>query len=101
MITSTSTTGLPMGIKISPDEAHAIMEEILQELDITCYINDLGIWTNRTFDKHLELVDRVLQRITESNLKTNPLKCNWGVKQTDFLGYELTRITQDEPPPSN
>ena len=29
---------LPMGIKISPDEAQAIMEEILQGLGVTCYI---------------------------------------------------------------
>ena len=48
------------------------------------------IWTNGTFDEHLVLVDKVLQRITDNNLKTNPLKCNWGVKQTNFLGYEMT-----------
>ena len=51
---------LPMGMKINPDEAQAIMGEILQGLDVTCYINDLGIWTNGTFDEHFELVDRVL-----------------------------------------
>ena len=38
----------------------------------------------------MELVDRILQRITESNLKTNPLKCDWGAKQTNFLEYEMT-----------
>ena len=65
-------------------------EEILQGLDVTCYINDLGISINGTFDKDLKLVDKFLQRIAESNLQTNPLKCNWGVKQTDFLGYEMT-----------
>ena len=66
------------------------LEEIIQGLDITYYIDDLGIWTNGTFDEHLESVDKVLQRIIESNLKTNPLKCDWGVMQTDFLEYEMT-----------
>ena len=41
---------LPVGIKISPDEAQTIMEAILQGLDVTCYIDDLDIWTNGTFD---------------------------------------------------
>ena len=31
-----------------------------------------------------------MQQIAESNLKTNPLKCNWGVTETDFLEYEMT-----------
>ena len=35
-------------------------------------------------------MDKVLQRIAEINLKTNSLKYDWGVKQNDFLGYEIT-----------
>ena len=45
---------LPMGMKISSDEAQAIIKEILEGLDVTCYIDDLGIWTNGTFDEHLD-----------------------------------------------
>ena len=41
------------------------MEEILRGLDVTCYIDDLGIWTNGTFDEHLELVDNVMQRLAD------------------------------------
>ena len=74
-----------MRINISPDEAQAIMEEILQGSGVTCYINDLGIWTNGTFDEHLELVKKILHRIAESNLKTNPLKCNWESKKLTSL----------------
>ena len=40
----------------------------------------------------MEVADKAFQRIAESNLKTNPLKCDWGVKQTDFLEYEMTSI---------
>ena len=75
------------GQKLLSDET--IMEEILQGLDVTCYIDDLEIWTNGTFDEHLSLVDKVLQQIAESHLKTDPLKCDWGVKGTSFLGYEM------------
>ena len=58
----------------------------------------------------MELVDKVLQRIAVSNLNTNPLKKDWGVTHTDFLGYEMTH-TSSKPmkidallkmsPPSN
>ena len=37
---------LPMGMKFSLDEAQSIMEKILEGLDVTCYIDDIGIWTN-------------------------------------------------------
>ena len=54
------------------------MKEILvQGLDVTCNIDGLGIWTNGIFDEHLEVMDKVLQRLTSSNLKTTPLKCDW------------------------
>ena len=43
---------LPMGLKISPDIAQAIMEEVLQGLDVVVYIDDIGIWTNTTHDEY-------------------------------------------------
>ena len=50
-----------MGINISPDEAQATMEAMLQELDVsTCYFDDLGILINGNVDEHLRLVDRAL-----------------------------------------
>ena len=65
---------LPMGIKINPDKAQTNMEEILQGLNITCYIDYLGIGANGTIDEHLELVNKVIQMIAATILKTNPLK---------------------------
>ena len=59
---------LLMGIKISPNEAQAITEEIIQGSDVTCCIDDLGICSNGTFDEDLGLVNKVLQWIAESNL---------------------------------
>lgn len=72
------------GMKISPDEAYAIMEEIIQGLYVTCYIDNLGIWMNGAFDEHTEMVDKVLQKIATSNIKINSLKCDWGITHTDF-----------------
>ena len=53
---------LPMGVKISPDVAQAHMTEILQGIECAVYMDDVGIWTNSTFDEYLEAVEKVLQR---------------------------------------
>ena len=50
----------------------------------------LGIWTKVTFDDHLKVVDVVLSRLHTNNMKCNPLKCEWFVKETNFLGFWMT-----------
>ena len=82
---------LPMGVKISPDVAQRFMNDMLRGIpNCCCYIDDLGIWTNGTFDEHLKVVDLVLSRLHSNNMKCNPLKCEWFVKETDFLGFWMT-----------
>ena len=52
---------LPMGVKISPDVAQRFMVDMLQGIpNCCCYINDLRIWTDGTFEDHLSVVDLVL-----------------------------------------
>ena len=81
---------LPMGVKISPDVAQAIIMKVFHDVKVVCYIDDLGIWTNGTYEEHLQLIDTVLARLSENGLKCNPLKCAWCVQETDFLGYWMT-----------
>ena len=76
-----------MGVKVSPDVAQNLMEEILSGIDCSIYMDDVGIWTNRSFEEHLSIVEQVLQKLAENNLKCNPLDYSWAVKETDFLGY--------------
>ena len=63
--------------------------KILDGLDIEAYIDDLGICTKTSFNKHLSVVDQVLERLAENGMKYNPLKFKWAVKETDFLGYYM------------
>ena len=80
-----------MGVKISPDVAQQHMTEMLQGIPNTpWYIDDVGICTKRTFPEHLDVVDAVLERFSNNNLKWNPLKCDWAVQETDLLGFCIT-----------
>ena len=85
-----SYTRLPMGVKVSPDIAQAAMAKMLYGIDCSAYMDDVGIWSNGTFEQHLKIVDKVLERFQKNNMKCNPLKCEWAVKETDFLGFWMT-----------
>ena len=80
---------LPMGLKISPDVAQSIMEQILHALDVEVYIDDIGIFSN-SYEEHINKIDQVLKRVEDAGFKINPLKCEWAVTETEFLGYWLT-----------
>ncbi|KAG7350440.1 reverse transcriptase RNA-dependent DNA polymerase [Nitzschia inconspicua] len=82
---------LPMDICLSPDIAQDIMENVLQGLNenIEMYIDDIGCFSN-SWKSHIDLLSCVLTRLENAGCTINPIKCEWGVKETDFLGHWLT-----------
>lgn len=84
---------LPMGVHNSPDHAQEIMEGIfldLQDRGVEVFIDDIGIFTSSTLDDHFQLVREVLLRLEKNGFRCNPLKCEWAVQETDWLGYWFT-----------
>jgi len=83
---------VPQGLTQSPDWAQATVKEVLSNLLYECveaFIDDVGIF-NKTWDEHLQVIDRVLDRLQQNGYSVNPAKCEWGVKETDWLGHWLT-----------
>ena len=82
---------LPMGVKQSPDFCQEIMEDVLSDFSdhVEVYIDDIGIFSN-SWEEHVDILSKVLQLLQEKNFSINPSKCEWAVKETEWLGHWLT-----------
>ena len=82
---------LPMGICQSPDIAQEVMEKVVKDIcdDLEVYIDDIGIFSN-DWNDHMCILDKVCDRLQQKGFSVNPLKCEFGVKESDFLGHWLT-----------
>ena len=81
---------LPMGVSAPPDIAQEIVERALRHLeDSEIHLDDLAA-SSGSWSEHLDLLDKILTILQDKGFAVNPLKCEWGIKETDFLGHWLT-----------
>jgi hypothetical protein len=76
---------LPVGIKQSPDIAQQIMEQLLRPYpESEVFIDDIGVFFS-SWRERLESLKRALGLLQDNNFTVNPLKCEWAVKEKDWL----------------
>lgn len=80
----------PMGLANTPSFAQAKMEQTLADVpNVDCYIDDVGIFS-KTWEEHLDTLGKVLARLEGKGFTCNPVKCLFGVKEMEWLGYIVT-----------
>lgn len=79
---------MPFGLVNAPATYQRLMEQCFEGLHLDiCYIylDDIIIFS-KTFEEHLERVEKVLQRLREKNLKLSPKKCEFFRQQVKYVG---------------
>ena len=80
---------LPFGLQSSPPNFQRLMDQVLGDLrwlECLCYLDDILIF-GKTFEQHLERLEKVLQAIGDASLTLNPKKCVFGTRCVKFLGH--------------
>jgi hypothetical protein len=66
------------------------MEDVLQNIpDNDVFMDYCGVFS-KTWESHLATLDMILTRLQDNGVTINPLKCEWAVQETDWLGHWLT-----------
>ena len=88
-----SYLNLPMGITGSPDIFQAKMSVLMAALEfVKTYLDGLLCITQAHLDNHLVKLREVFTRLQDAGLKVNAQKSKFCTKETEYLGYLLTRI---------
>ena len=95
-----------------PASFQRLMEKVLDGIqNIIVYIDDVIIHT-ATHEHHLQVLDQVLAKLTQHQLKINLAKCFFGNTEVVYLGFVLTpegirpgleklQLLHDIPPQTN
>jgi hypothetical protein len=84
---------LPFGLVNSPAKYQRLMEEGLEDLHLDIcfiYLDDLIIFS-KTYEEHLDRIQRVLQRLHESGLKLSPTKCTFFQEKVKYIGHIVAK----------
>lgn len=80
---------MPLGLKNAGAKYQCPMQKIFDDMlhkNVECYVDDVVVKTKKRLD-HLKDVRIVFNRLRKYNLKTNPLKCTFGVTSRKFLDF--------------
>lgn len=81
---------MPFGLTNAPATQQRFMDSLFSadNLDnsVFVYLDDIII-ISKTFDEHIVLLDKVLQKLTNAKITINYPKCSFFMKELKYLGY--------------
>ena len=81
-----------MGLIVSSDVFQEAMGNLMLDLDnVYCYLDDIIVIGNSSFDDHMAQVDEVLGRLCSKGMQVNLRKSTWARDSVEYLGYIISR----------
>ena len=82
----------PQGLRNSPLHLKLLMDKLFGDMsnEVIHYADDILIATNGSIKAHLKIVEKVLQRLKEGNIKIRPNKMCLARDRVEFLGIVWT-----------
>jgi len=78
-----------IGLKCCPDSAEPIMEDVLSCIDDADVYIDIVDFFSKDWKNHKKILTNTLYRLQEYSFYINLLKCEWIIKEAEWLGYWL------------
>ena len=80
---------MPFGMKNFGATLVCGMRKLVQDMDnIECYIDDLIVHT-KDWATHLQVLDKLLEKLRQAGLVIRPTSCVFGSKSVEFLGHSI------------
>jgi hypothetical protein len=83
-------TVMPFGLTNAPATFQSVINNALHEylrIFATAYLDDVLVYSSGTLEEHVEHVKKVLRKLKEYKLYLQLGKCEFHVKETEFLGF--------------
>ena len=84
-------TVMPFGLKNAPATFQTAVQLIIREWfkeGVINYADDIVIYTE-TFNEHVQLLDKLLKKLDEHNVKLKEKKCSFFQEAITYLGHEI------------
>lgn len=83
---------MPFGLTNAPSVFQRLINDVLREhIDHTCivYLDDILVYSQDPAE-HVKHVSQVLDKLRQNSLYANASKCEFDLKQVEYLGYVVT-----------
>ena len=83
---------MPMGLNISADVFQRELSRLFQGMPyVLVYIDDILVITKGTFEQHLQVVEKVLEKLLKVGMQINVDKSFFATVEVNYLGYIINR----------
>jgi transposase InsO family protein len=79
---------LPFGLSGAPATFQRLMLDVIGDLDLVPYIDDVVV-PSKTVNEHLLVLEASFERLRLARMKLKPSKCRFGKRRISYLGFTV------------